>query len=288
MESYMNKTVLIAGANGHFGRAAAVAFASAGWDVRRYQRGSDMAVAAMGAAVIVNALNPPNYANWAKNIPAITAQVIAAAKASGARVIIPGNVYNFGTAPAPWGPDTPQIATTRKGRARIDMETAYRNSGVKTLILRGGDFIADGQSRTVFAMMTKSLAKGKLVRFGDAEANHAYAYLPDMARAAVELAQHPNLPDFADIPFAGLTFSPDDLRDEAQRQLGRKVKMATFGWGMMRLAAPFWELAREFFEMRYLYDHPHSLDPAPMAALLPNFQGAKLADVVAQAIKAGE
>jgi nucleoside-diphosphate-sugar epimerase len=285
-EDAMSKTVLIAGANGHFGRAAAVAFGAAGWQVRRYQRGGDMAAAAQGADVIVNALNPPNYANWVQNIPAITSQVIAAARASGARVVVPGNVYVYGTAPAPWGPGTPQRPHTRKGQIRAQMEAAYRASGVRTLILRGGDFIDPAAGRTMFAMMTSGLARGKITRFGDAGAAHAYAYLPDMARAAAALVDHPELPDFADIPFAGLTFSPQDLQAEAARQLGRPVRLARFGWWMMHIAAPFWELAREFLEMRYLSSHPHSLDPALMAALLPQFQGTSLAQVVAEALAA--
>lgn len=53
----------------------------------------------------------------------------------------------------------------------------------------------------------------------------------------------------------------------------------------MTLAAPFWELAREFKEMRYLYNLPHRLDPAPMAALLPDFQTTPFAEVVARHAK---
>jgi nucleoside-diphosphate-sugar epimerase len=281
----MGKTVLIAGASGYFGRAAEAAFSGAGWHVRRYVRGSDMAAAAMGADVIVNALNPPNYNDWARHIPAITAQVIAAARASGARVIVPGNVYVFGVQAGVWGPDIPHLPTTRKGEIRATMESEYRASGVKTLILRGGDFIDAGGANTMFGMMTKSLHKGKLKRFGALDAVHAYAPLPDMARAAVALIAHPNLPDFADIPFSGLSFSMQDLQMEAARQLGRKVSVSRFPWWAMRVAAPFWELARELLEMRYLGDLPHQLDPAPMAALLPDFQGAALADVVEQALR---
>ena len=40
----------------------------------------------------------------------------------------------------------------------------------------------------------------------------------------------------------------------------------------MRLAAPVWEMARELLEMRYLHNLPHSLDPAPLAAILPDFK----------------
>ncbi|MFD2853738.1 hypothetical protein ACFSZS_01465 [Seohaeicola zhoushanensis] len=45
----MSKTVLILGASGRFGRAAADAFAQAGWTVRNYDRASgDLARAAWG------------------------------------------------------------------------------------------------------------------------------------------------------------------------------------------------------------------------------------------------
>ncbi|MBC7676083.1 MAG: NAD-dependent epimerase/dehydratase family protein, partial [Rhodoferax sp.] len=77
----MPQTVLILGASGLFGSHAATAFQDAGWTVRRYIRGTDMGRAAIGADLIVNALNPPKYHNWARLIPQITAQVIAAAKA---------------------------------------------------------------------------------------------------------------------------------------------------------------------------------------------------------------
>jgi nucleoside-diphosphate-sugar epimerase len=283
----MTRTVLIAGASGHFGKAASAAFLAAGWDVRKYQRGTDMAAAAQGADVIVNALNPPKYNNWAQHIPAITAQVIAAARASGARVVVPGNVYVYGDIGGVWGPDTPHRATTRKGKIRAEMEASYRASGIRTLILRGGDFIDPSQTGTLFSMMTAKASIGKLTRFGRADALHAYAPVQDMTRAAVALCVLPTLPDFADIPYAGQAFSVNDLAAELARQLGRPVKVSAFPWWAMRLAAPFWELARELVEMRYLSDISHELDAKPLAALLPDFRGQTLAQIVAQTLKAG-
>ena len=126
----MTGTVLILGPSGKIGSHAARAFDAAGWEVRRYRRGTDMTSAAQGVDVIVNGLNPPNYHDWARQIPAITAQVIAAARASGATVIVPGNVYVYGTAPGPWSETTAYAATTRKGRIRTEMERAYRDSGL--------------------------------------------------------------------------------------------------------------------------------------------------------------
>ena len=137
----MGKVVLVLGASGMFGSHAAQAFAAAGWEVRKYQRGTDIHQAAEGAKVIVNAMNPPMYHDWDNLIPQITAQAIAAAKSSGATLLVPGNVYVYGREPAPWGPDTPQRPVARKGAIRAQMEQDYRaasEDGVQVILLRGG------------------------------------------------------------------------------------------------------------------------------------------------------
>ena len=283
----MSQTVLILGASGLFGSHAANAFQDAGWTVRRYQRGTDMARAAMGADVIVNAMNPPKYHNWAKLIPAITADAIAAARASGATLLVAGNVYVYGTAPGPWGPDTPHHPNTRKGRIRATMEATYANAatqGVRTIMLRGGDFIAPKDPRTILNMITlKPLAKGAITAFGTPTTPRAYAYLPDMARAAVALANiRADLPAFADVPFAGLTLSMADLAAEITAQTGKPLRINRFNWWQIQLLAPFWELARELLEMRYLFDLPHSLAPETLARLLPDFKTTPLRQVVAE------
>ena len=270
------KTVLVLGSNGLFGSHAAAAFAAAGWHVRRYTRGDDMTSAAMGADVIVNALNPPNYHDWARLIPQITDQVIAAGLASGATVLVPGNVYVYGTEPGPWNADTPHRPVSRKGAIRMRMEADYRaaaNRGLRTIILRGGDFLAPGSGRSVMDILVlKHLAKGRVTAVGDPSARRAYAYLPDMARAGVALTElRDSLPAFADIPFAGDVFSIEDLTRSLERLSGRNLRIVPFPWLVMRLAAPVWELARELLEMRYLYNLPHALDPAPLRNLLPEF-----------------
>ncbi len=274
--------VLVLGAGGNFGSNAARAFAAAGWEVARYSRGTDMTVAAQGASVIVNALNPPIYHDWARLIPQITGSAIAAAKSSGARLVLPGNVYVYGNQTGPWGPDTPQIPCARKGAIRVASEQQYKDSGLPVLILRGGDFIDETSDSTMLNMFVlKGIAKGKMTLPGTPGVRRAYAYLPDMARAAVDLvALGQDLPHFADIPFAGLTFSVSDLRAEVERQMGQTVKTGNFPWWAMRLASPVWELARELTEMRYLFETPHSLDGAPLARLLPDFNGVDLAQVV--------
>ena len=57
----MDRTALVLGASGGFGGQVALALQTAGWQVRRYSRGTDMARAAVGLATLGDAL--PAYAD---------------------------------------------------------------------------------------------------------------------------------------------------------------------------------------------------------------------------------
>ena len=133
----------------------------------------------------------------------------------------------------------------------------------------------------------KGVAKGKITTASAPGIKRAYAYLPDMARAAVGLAERrASLPAFADVPFAGFTLSMEDVAQGLERLTGKPMRLTPFMWWFMRLAGPFWELARELNEMRYLFDTSHQLDPAPLARLLPDFRATPLDEVLRQEIAA--
>ena len=288
----MEKTALVLGASGGFGGQVAQALQAAGWRVTRYTRGTDMGAAARGAQLIVNGLNPPGYHDWDRLIPQITASVIAAGRASGATLLVPGNVYPYGMEPAPWGPDTRHRPVSRKGRIRATMENTYRQAafsgGPRTILLRGGDFLLPEASQMLMnRVILSKVGKGKVTALGPADALHAYAYLPDMARAAVGLADLGDaLPAFADIPFAGHAFTINDLAARLARLTGRPMKVTQFPLWVFTLASPVWELARELREMLYLNRFPHQLDPAPLRRWLADFRDTPLDEVITAHLRA--
>lgn len=279
----MTKTVLILGGSGKIGSHSAEAFWNAGWTVRQYDRATnDMTTAAMGADVIINGLNPANYANWAVNIPAITEQVIAAAKASGTTVIIPGNIYNFGNQRGELNEATLHRPNTRKGRIRVEMEQAYRDAGIQAIILRAGNFIDPDHNGDVMSqLILREAKKRKIAYSGTPETMQAYAYVPDWARAAVALAEEcDTLATFEDIPFPGHAFRMTDLKAHLDQVTGQSFRLNVFPWWIMTALSPFLELARELREMRYLYEMDHTLGAAKFNALLPDFVPTPLADVM--------
>lgn len=287
----MTRTALVLGASGGFGGQVALALQQAGWTVCRYRRGTDMVAAARGAELIVNGLNPPAYHDWDRLIPEITSSVLAAGRASGATILVPGNVYPYGAQPGPWNADTPHRPVARKGRIRAEMEARYRDAaggGQRVILLRGGDFLLPEAPQMVMnRIVLGEVARGRVTAMGDPAALHAYAYLPDMARAAVALvALGDRLPAYADIPFAGHAFSIDDLAARIARLTGRPMRVKRFPRWVFTLASPVWELARELREMLYLFDHPHQMDPAPLRRWLPDWQDTPLDEVIARHLRA--
>src|SRR5438132_283700 len=162
----MTKTALMIGATGGVGREVARALARRGWQLRCLSRtpkpvsvslpdngvawikgdamkAEDLANAARDVALIVHAANPPRYKNWRGLAMPMLRNSIEAASASNARLIFPGNLYNFGPDAAPLLSETaPQNPNTRKGRVRSEMEDMLRaraTTGTRSLVVRAGD-----------------------------------------------------------------------------------------------------------------------------------------------------
>lgn len=270
----MTQTVLILGATGRFGRNAAEAFWNAGWRVRLFDRKTDdLLTASKGVDVIVNGWNPP-YTDWATQLPDLTQQVIAATKASGATVILPGNVYVYGKdAPARFGADTPHTARDHLGKLRVDMEASYRASGLRCIIMRAGDYIDTEASGNWFDQMIAPPLKRGVLRYpGDLDTPHAWAFLPDLAEATVAVAeQRDKLPVFADIAFPGYTLTGHEMAALCAQALERPVRAARMSWLPLQLTRPFWGMAKHLMSMRYLWSKPHHLDGTEFAALVPGF-----------------
>ncbi|MDQ2861439.1 MAG: NAD-dependent epimerase/dehydratase family protein [Pseudomonadota bacterium] len=295
------KTALIVGATGSFGGHAAAALIKHGWRVRALTRdvaaaraksgprmpiewtrgnamsGAQVTAAAAGADVIVHAANPPGYRNWRGLAAPMLAATIAAARATGARIVFPGNVYNYAPGAGPCIAEAaPQAPVTRKGRIRVRMEAMLREAacdGVRVLIVRSGDFFGPAAPTSGLGWLTSR--RGGRVRCvyapGPGEVGHAWAYLPDLAEATARLLdREADLTDFEVFHFAGHWLARgDDLAAAARRVTGRPdLPIRPFPWPLIWALSPFVEMFRELLEMRYLWRRPIGLDGGKLAAFL--------------------
>jgi nucleoside-diphosphate-sugar epimerase len=292
-------TALILGATGGIGGETARALIARGWHVTalhrdparilkpgvaiQWTRGdamnrSEVVAAAKRADLIVHAVNPPGYRNWRGLALPMLQNTIAAAKAAGARIFFPGTVYNFGPDTFPLvAEDAPQHPRTRKGSIRVEMETRLRQAadqGVKTLILRAGDFFGPettGNSWFGAAVVQPGHPLKSVVYPGRPDVGHAWAYLPDVAETAARLIERDaDLPNFAVFHFDGHWFDRGiDIAEAVRTAAGNpRLPIRRLPWSLIRIASPFRETFREMLEMTYLWRRPLRLDNRRLVSFL--------------------
>jgi nucleoside-diphosphate-sugar epimerase len=286
---------LILGATGGAGGEIAAALLRRGWEVRALVRNSarpglstevewhtgdamnadDVAQAARGVDVIVHAVNPPGYRDWHKLVLPMLDNTIAAARAAGARIVLPGTVYNFGPDALPLlREDSPQQPLTRKGAIRVELERRLQQAsadGVRSLILRCGDFFGPHAGSNWFAAMVKPGQRVRSISYpGERELRHVWAYLPDVGETVARLLERENeLAVFERFHFGGHWVDASVMLNAARHAVGDPaLPLRAFPWWLATLAAPFVTLFRELREMRYLWRQPLQLDNRKLVAFL--------------------
>ena len=135
------RTALALGATGGVGGETAAALLRHGWHVKALARDrvraaanrnvpagiewlqgdaldrDSVIAAARGAALIVHAVNLAGYRNWSGLVLPMIDNSIAAARASGARILLPGTIYNLRAGCLPCSPRglAPATALTAGG-----------------------------------------------------------------------------------------------------------------------------------------------------------------------------
>ena len=305
------RTVLVLGANGRFGLAAAQAFAAAGWRVLAQVRRdgapgmpseatlvraslAELAGAVAPAptpGVVVHAVNPL-YTRWSEEALPAARQGMDLAERVAARFMLPGNVYNFGAAmPERIDEATPQRPTTEKGRIRAamegELEARARAGRVRATVVTAGDFFGAGAGSWLDQAIVRSIARGRLVYPGDPRLVHAWAYLPDLARAFVALAELDALAPFERFAFAGHSVRGETFLaalEDAAASLGLTPpngwRHGRMPWPLIRLGGLVVPMWREIATMSYLWRVPHALDGAKLAARCPGLAATPLGEAL--------
>jgi nucleoside-diphosphate-sugar epimerase len=250
--------------------------------------------AARGVSLIVHAVNPAGYRNWGGLVLPMIDNSIAAARASGARVLLPGTIYNYGPDAYPvLREDSPQHPATRKGAIRVELERRLEEAtgdGVRTIVLRAGDFFGPRPGNNWFS---QGLVKpGRPVRSitypGAPGVGHAWAYLPDVAETLALLAERESsLEAFDTYHFEG-HWDPDGtvMTTTIAQALGRPgLRVKRLPWSLLRLIAPFNETVRELLEMKPLWREPVRLDNRKLLATLGNEPRTPLPEAVSASLR---
>ena len=307
----IQKTALVLGVTGGIGGQLSDALLAHGWEVVAMVRDPakaaklcdprvrlipgdamnpvDTLKAAQGVQVIAHCVSPPGYKDWNMLVLPMIDNTIAAAKSVGARILLPGTVYNFGLDAFPvLKASSPQHPVARKGAIRVEMERRLEQAsrtGVSVLIVRAGDFFGGKPGGSNW--MSQGLVRpGKPLAAVSSpntpDVGHPWAYLPDLAETMALLLDRGAQSDFERYHFAGMYDSTGHEMTDAIRMASGKpnLKVSSFPWWMIILLSPFVTLFREMREMRYLWRYDHRLDNAELVAVLGREPHTPLVDAV--------
>ncbi|WP_171171748.1 NAD-dependent epimerase/dehydratase family protein [Streptomyces sp. I05A-00742] len=235
--------------------------------------GERLVEAARGAAAIFSCAAPPLH-RWVKEWPPLASSVCAAAEATGAALVMLGNLYGYGPVDGLLTEDLPLTATGPKGRVRAGLwEQARRlheQGRIRAVEVRASDFFGPGvtDGGHLASRVMPRLLRGKPVSaLGDPGAPHSWSYLPDVARALVEVAGDERA---WGRPWHIPTEPPLSVREMVDRLAGQAgtgpVAVRGMPSAVLGLASAFSPLIRELKEIRYQFDGPFVVDSSAYEA----------------------
>jgi len=209
---------------------------------------------------------------WKASWPKAMANLLAAAEATNARIVHIDNMYMYGPQDAALHEDMPLTSYGVKPAVRAEItrmwQTAARAGRVRWAALRAPDFYGPGVGRshigdTGFGLIAQGKAATLLM---EPDQPHAFAYVPDIGRAAVSLL------DAGDDAFNQVwhapcapTRTPRQLLAIGADAVGQKLKVISIPSGLLPVIGAVIPFVREIAEMRFTWNRPYHVDATKFA-----------------------
>ncbi|MFG1686086.1 NAD-dependent epimerase/dehydratase family protein [Nonomuraea sp. NPDC049269] len=222
---------------------------------------------AKGADALYNCVNP-KYHRWLTDWPPMAASFLAAAEATGAPLVILGNLYPYGPVTGPMTEDLPLASTSPKAQVRAkiwnDALAAHKAGRIRATEVRGSDYFGPGATDQSYLgdRFLVPFRAGKTIQIPwPADIPHSWTYLPDVADALIVAGTDERA---WGRPWHVPTTDPLTFRQIGERMAaiaGRPVpKLATLPWPAIQAAGLFSPMLRELKHIRYQFVAPYEMD----------------------------
>ena len=246
--------------------------------------------ACAGAEVVFHSVQPP-FHRWPEEFPALTANIIGAASAAEAKLVMVDNLYMYGPTTQSLVESLPRAATGRKGRVRALMERqlleADASGALRVAIGRLADYYGPhGPNSTLAALVLDPAVRGRSMRWpGSTSTLRTLHYLEDAARGLVTLADH----EQADGKVWHLPAAPPITGAEfmalVNACLDAPVKAGSIGSLSMRIGGLFSKEAKETVECMYQWTAPFVVDSSKFEVAFGPIAVTPHADAVAATLE---
>lgn len=238
--------------------------------------------AAGGATTVYHCMNPPYSAKVrARVIPALMNNLIGAAGAAGARLVVLSNLYALGRPNGrPLHEETILEPCSRKGeiqaRAARRLLEAYALGEARGLLAQASDFYGPGATQTHLGdeFWPGVLAGGKGRLVVNPDTTHTYHYIPDVVAGLAALGTTPDA-DVEGQPWMLPCAHAEPTRaliDRFAAHIDRPIELSVLSPRAMRLMGVVVPIMRELAEMSYQWEEPFVVDDRRFRARFPDLR----------------
>ncbi|TFB90815.1 NAD-dependent epimerase/dehydratase family protein [Cryobacterium algoricola] len=235
-----------------------------------------LAAAAEGVATIFLVTGPSQYHRWPELWPPMFQAAIEAARRSGARLVLMGNLYGYGEgSPMPMTETTPQHPTEPKGRVRTEgwelALAAAKRGEIQVVEVRASDYFGPGAGKTsqLGSAFFGPLIAGKTARvFGSPDAAHSWCYLPDIVATLLAAADYRGPWGRAWHVPAAEPLSRTELAARVNALTGKRGRLARLSPALLRVLGVFVPFIRAANDSDYQFTAPFVVDAAETERLL--------------------
>jgi nucleoside-diphosphate-sugar epimerase len=235
-----------------------------------------LARAARNVSTIFLASGPREYSKWATLWPPVFDAVISAARATGADLVMLGNLYAYGEGSTmPLNEHSPLQATDSKGvvrKAGWQQALAAHNRGeLRAVEVRASDYFGPGAGATsqLGPDFFTPLIAGKTARvFGRTDQPHSWAYLPDITDTLIAAADFDGEWGHAwHVPCAE-PLTRSQLSARVNELTGTDADVASWPTWMLRAMGVFKPDVKAANELLSQFTHPFTSDACDTEHLL--------------------
>ena len=218
-----------------------------------------------GASVVYSCVGL-GYGGWPTRWPPMMAGMLSGAEAAGARFVFMDNCYMYGPVDQPMREDMPLTDYGNKHATRSRLtrmwQAAHNEGRVEAAAVRASDFYGPGVTQAALGDSGFGrITAGKSAQvFGDPDLPHSFAYVPDVARALISVADADDAMGQAwNVPNA-----PDRTVRETLSLFAEKAERSLKVQAMPKWMFPLVGLinsdVRELKEMLYQWERPFRVD----------------------------
>jgi len=238
-------------------------------------RSEDARRACAGAGVVFGCLGLEGYRGWVERWPALMSGMLEGATYASAPFVFMDNLYMYGPVDGPMHEDLPLtdhgVKPALRARLTRTWQEAHASGRVRVVAVRASDFYGPGVTKALLGdYVTGRVVEGKTARvLGKPEHPHAFAYMPDVVRALIDIGDAA----VAEATGAGPTVCGQAwhaphaparpvrrIVETIHRTAGRPTKMQVAGSWMVKLFGLFDAEAREIDELMFQWTRPYLVD----------------------------